>query len=145
MAHDPYFWVKSFHLIFVVAWIAGLLIFPRYKLHQVKAQPGEALFETMKEASAKLRKIVLTPSMILVWVLGIALLVMQPNWLSQGWMHFKLLLVLGLSGLHGYFVAMGRKIDNGDSTVSAKTLKMLNEVPFVIMAVIVILVIVKPF
>lgn len=145
MLYDPYFWLKSFHLIFVIAWVAAMLIFPRYKLHQIKAAPGDQLFETMKDASAKLRKIVLTPSMLLVWVLGLALVALEPSWFSQGWFHVKLLLVLAMTGLHGYFVAMGRKIDNGDISVSAKRLKMMNEVPFVLMAVIVILVIVKPF
>lgn len=145
MLYDPYFWLKSFHLIFVIAWVAAMLIFPRYKLHQIKAAPGDQLFETMKDASAKLRKIVLTPSMLLVWVLGLALVALEPSWFSQGWFHVKLLLVLAMTGLHGYFVAMGRKIDNGDMSVSAKRLKMMNELPFVLMAVIVILVIVKPF
>lgn len=139
-----YLWVKSFHLIFVIAWMAGLLILPRYKLHQLTSTPGEPLFETMKSASAKLRKIILTPSIILVWVLGISLIVINPAIMSGGWLHAKLLLVLLLSGLHGYFVAMGKKIDRGED-VPAKRLKMLNEVPFILLIIIVILVIVKPF
>lgn len=139
-----YLWVKAFHLVFVIAWMAGLLILPRYKLHQLNSAPGEPLFETMKSASGKLRKIILTPGIILVWVLGITLLVLNPALMSSGWLHVKLLLVLVLSGLHGYFVALGKKIDQGEA-VSAKRLKLLNELPFVLMIVIVILVIVKPF
>ena len=139
-----YLWVKAFHLVFVIAWMAGLLILPRYKLHQLNSTPGEPLFETMKSASGKLRKIILTPGIILVWVLGITLLVLNPALMSSGWLHAKLLLVLVLSGLHGYFVALGKKIDRGEA-VSAKRLKLLNELPFVLMIVIVILVIVKPF
>ena len=84
-----YLWVKSFHLIFVIAWMAGLLILPRYKLHQLTSKPGEPLFETMKSASAKLRKIILTPSIILVWVLGISLIVINPAIMSGGWLHAK--------------------------------------------------------
>ena len=139
-----YLWVKSFHLIFVIAWMAGLLILPRYKLPQLTSKPGEPLFETMKSASAKLRKIILTPSIILVWVLGISLIVINPAIMSGGWLHAKLLLVLLLSGLHGFFVAIGKKIDRGED-VPAKRLKMLNEVPFILLIIIVILVIVKPF
>lgn len=139
-----YLWVKAFHLIFVVAWMAGLLILPRYKLHQLTSKPGEPLFETMKSASVKLRKIILTPSIILVWVLGISLIAINPAIMSGGWLHAKLLLVLLLSGLHGYFVAIGKKIDRGED-VLAKRLKMLNEVPFILLIIIVILVIVKPF
>ncbi|RIJ24105.1 CopD family protein [Henriciella barbarensis] len=139
-----YLWVKAFHLIFVIGWMAGLLILPRYKLHQLTSAPGEPLFETMKSASAKLRKIILTPSVILVWVLGISLIVINPAIMSGGWLHAKILLVILLSGLHGYFVAMGKKIDRGED-VPAKRLKMLNEVPFILLIVIVILVIVQPF
>lgn len=140
-----YLWVKAFHIIFVVAWMAGLLIFPRYKLHQIKSSPGEPLFETMKEASARLRKIILTPGLLIVWILGLAMIAMNPALMSNGWIHFKLGLVIGLSGLHGYFVSMSRKIDGGDSNVSPKRLKLLNELPFVIMVVVVILAIIKPF
>lgn len=139
-----YLWVKAFHLVFVIAWMAGLLILPRYKLHQLNSAPGEPLFETMRSASGKLRKIILTPGIVLVWVLGITLLVLNPALMSSGWLHVKVLLVLVLSGLHGYFVALGKKIDQGEA-VSAKRLKLLNELPFVLMIFIVILVIVKPF
>ena len=140
-----YIWVKAFHIIFVVALMAGLLIYPRYKLHQLSSKPGDELFETMKEASNRLRKIILNPALIIVWVLGITMLVMNQSLLSVGWMHVKLLLVLILSGLQGYFISIGKKIDRGDVAPTAKTMKMLNEVPFIIMIGVVILAVVKPF
>lgn len=140
-----YLWVQAFHIIFVIALIAGLLIYPRYKLHQLKSKPGDELFETMMEASNRLRKIILNPALILVWVLGITMLVMNQSLLSMGWMHTKLLLVLILSGLHGYFISMGKKIDRGDVVPPASILKMLNEVPFLIMVFVVILAVTKPF
>ena len=140
-----YLWVKAFHIIFVVALMAGLLIYPRYKLHQLKAQPGEPLFETMKESSDRLRKIILNPALILVWALGITMVVLNQDLLSQGWLQVKFGLVLALSGLHGYFIGIGKKIDRGEVTPNSKTLKMLNEVPFVIMIAIVLLVVLKPF
>lgn len=139
-----YLWIKALHLIFVVAFMAGMLIQPRYKLHQLGSQPGEPLFETMKAASAKLRHVILTPSVILVWVFGIAMVVMNTGLLEQGWFHVKLLFVVILTGLHGYFVSVGKKIDRGEA-VSAKRLKMLNEVPFILLIFIVIMVIVRPF
>ncbi len=145
MVGDLYSWVRALHIIFVIALIAGLLIFPRYKLHQLASAPGEPLFEAMKAASAKLRKIILTPAIVMVWVLGITMLVLNPDLLSQGWMHVKLLLVLGLSGLHGYFISMGRKIDTGISNISPKALKRMNEIPFLITIIVVILAVVKPF
>ncbi|MEM1147388.1 MAG: CopD family protein [Pseudomonadota bacterium] len=140
-----YLWVKATHLIFVVALMAGLLIFPRYKLHQIKSSPGEPLFETMKEASDRLRRIILNPSLILVWVLGIWMIVLNQSLLSAGWMHTKLLLVLILSGLYGYFISIGKKIDRGALGPSTRTLKMLNEVPFLIMIAVILLAVLKPF
>ncbi len=140
-----YLWVQAGHIIFVIAWMAGMLIFPRYKLHQIKAAPGDQLFETMREASARLRRIILTPALLLVWALGITMLVLNPSLLSMGWMHIKLLLVLILSGLHGYFVSIGKKIDRGEQAPTPTTMKMLNEVPFVIMIVVVLLAVLKPF
>jgi protoporphyrinogen IX oxidase len=140
-----YLWVQACHIIFVIALMAGLLIYPRYKLHQLKSAPGEPLFETMQEASNRLRRIILNPALILVWALGITMLVLNPSLLSMGWMHVKLVLVLLLSGLHGYFISIGKKIDRGDPAPSAKTMKMLNEVPFLIMIAIVLLAVLKPF
>lgn len=140
-----YLTIKALHIIFVVAWMAGLLIFPRYKLHQIKSVPGEALFETMKVASARLRRIILTPSLVLVWLLGLTMVYLNPSLLGQGWMHLKLALVLALSGLHGYFIALGRKIDALETSFDPKKLKMLNEVPFLILIAVVLLAILKPF
>ncbi|MGB3627834.1 MAG: CopD family protein [Henriciella sp.] len=139
-----YLWIKAFHLIFVIAFMAGMLIFPRYKLHQLASSPGSELFETMKSASKKLRMVILNPSVILLWVFGIAMVVMNPSLLEQGWFHVKLLLVLVLTGLYGFFVALGRKVDDG-TEISSRQLKLMNELPFVLLIVIVIMVIVRPF
>lgn len=144
-----YNWVKAAHIIFVVSLMASLMIYPRYKIHQLSSQPGEKLFETMKDAAGKLRKIIMNPSLILVWVFG--LLMVYLDWQRggtlylQAWFHAKLVLVLILSGMHGYFVGMGKKIDRGVNAIEARRLRMLNEVPFLLMIGIVILVIVRPF
>lgn len=140
-----YLWVKAAHLVFVIALMAGLLVYPRYKIHQLSSQPGEPLFETMKEASNRLKNIILNPSITLVWILGLWMLYLNPALLGQGWMHAKLALVLAISGLHGYFIGLGKKVDRVTGTVQAKRLRMLNEVPFLLMIGVVILVIVKPF
>lgn len=140
-----YLWIKAAHIIFVIALMAGLLIYPRYKLHQLSSKPGDELFETMKDASNRLRKIILNPALVLVWVFGLTMLYLNQGLLSQGWMHVKLVFVLLLSGLHGYFISIGKKIDRGDAAPTAKTLKLLNEAPFVIMIGVVILAIGKPF
>jgi protoporphyrinogen IX oxidase len=142
---EIYLWVKSAHIIFVIALMAGLLIFPRYKIHQLSSRPGEPLFETMKDASARLKRIILTPSLLLVWGLGIWMLVLNPDLLSQGWMHVKLALVAVITAVHAYFMVLGKKVDAVSGTVQAKTLRMLNEVPFILMIGVVIMVIVRPF
>ena len=142
---EIYLWVKSAHIIFVIALMAGLLIFPRYKIHQLSSRPGEPLFETMKDASARLKRIILMPSLLLVWGLGIWMLVLNPDLLSQGWMHVKLALVAVITAVHAYFMVLGKKVDAVSGTVQAKTLRMLNEVPFILMIGVVIMVIVRPF
>lgn len=140
-----YLWVKALHIIFVIALMAALLIYPRYKLHQIKSQPGEELFETMKESSDRLRRIILNPSILIVWVLGLTMIALNQSLLTMGWMHTKLLLVVILSGVHGYFISMGKKIDRGELAPTSKTLKMLNELPFIIMIFVVLLAVLKPF
>ena len=140
-----YLSVKAAHIIFVIALMAGLLIYPRYKIHQLSSAPGEPLFDTMQDASARLKRIILTPSLIIVWLLGLTMMWLNPSLLSQGWMHAKLLLVILLSGLYGYFSVLGRRVDNVTGTVQAKRLRMLNEVPFILMIAVVILAILKPF
>ena len=140
-----YLWVKAFHIIAMVAWMASLLMYPRYKMHQAKSQPGEPLFDTMKEASILLRRIIMIPSMIATWVLGITLIGLNPAVFSLKFMWVKLLLVVLVTVLHIYFTKTGRKLDEGHGAVSIHRLRLLNEVPFVVLIVVVILVVVKPF
>jgi putative membrane protein len=140
-----YLSVKAAHIIFVIALMAGLLIYPRYKIHQLSSTPGEPLFDTMQDASARLKRIILTPSLIIVWLLGLAMLWLNPGLLSQGWMHAKLLLVILLSGLYGYFSVLGKRVDQVTGPVQAKRLRLLNEAPFILMIGVVILAILKPF
>lgn len=146
MISTLYPWVKSIHLVFVIAWMAGMLMYPRLKIYQLQSKPGEQQFETMKLAAERLRKIILSPSIVFAWVLGLAM-VWMTDWafFSQGWFHVKLLLALIISAFHGIFIGMGKKIDAGDTSISEKRLRLYNEIPFVAMIVIIIMVIVKPF
>lgn len=140
-----YLWLKAAHIIFVVAWIAGLLVYPRYKIHQMASKPGEPLFDTMSEAAARLRRIVMTPSMIAVWIFGLSLLAYNSTVFSSGWIWVKLVLVLFLSGMHGFYIKIGKAIDRGDAGIAVNKLKLANELPFIALIIIVILVVVKPF
>ena len=141
-----YPWVKSIHLVFVIAWMAGMLMYPRLKIYQLQSSPGEQQFETMKNAADRLRKIILSPSITVAWILGIAL-VWMTDWayLTQGWFHVKLLFALMISAFHGIFISVGKKIDAGSHDISEKRLRMMNEIPFIAMIIIIVMVIVKPF
>ena len=147
-----YLWIKAAHIIFVIFWIAGLFLLPRYYVYHQEAAPGSAEEKKWVERERKLRDIILSPSIILVWLLGIALATMGPSgspeygtWWSYGWLHAKLLFVLLLSGFHGYMIGYGRKLAAGQRPASGRALRLMNEIPGVAAAIIVVLVVVKPF
>lgn len=140
-----YLWIKAFHLIAMVAWMASLLMYPRYKMHQAKSQPGEPLFETMKDAAVLLRRIIMIPSMAATWILGITLIALNPGVFQLKFMWVKLLLVIAVTALHIYFTKAGRVLDEGGDVSAVAKFKVLNELPFVALIVIVVLVVVKPF
>jgi putative membrane protein len=139
-----YAWIKAAHVIFVIFWIAGLFMLPRYYVYHQEAPPGSAEEKKWVERERKLRNIIITPAMALVWVLGLTLATITGAW-SEGWLHAKLLIVIALSGYHGYMVGYGKKLAQGLRPVSGKALRMMNEVPGIATVIIVILVIVKPF
>ncbi len=141
---STYLWLKAGHIIFVVFWMAGLFILPRQMVYMYAAAPGSAEEALWAKRTATLRRMILTPSIIVVWLLGIALAIALGAW-SQGWLHAKLLLVLLLSGYHGWMVATAKKMAAGERPIPEKTLRMLNEVPAIAVALIVVLVVVKPF
>ncbi len=149
MLVTTYLWVKAAHLIFVIFWIAGLFMLPRFYIYQQPTAPGSPEDRQWIERSARLRSIILTPAMIAVWVLGLSLIwINQLNGipiLKEGWLHAKLLIVFALTGYHGWAVAYGKRMARGYRPARDRTLRLMNEVPGIATAVIVILVIVKPF
>lgn len=148
MAYPFYELFKSLHIISVIVWMAGILMYPRLKIYQLNDEPGGKLFEEMKLAGIRMRKIIMTPAMIATWAFGILTIVALPNIVTAKgviWFPLKFLIVIVLSGFHGWFVAQGKKIDAGQAAVTAKKLRMLNEVPAIGMIIIVFLVIFKPF
>ncbi|MFS0738032.1 CopD family protein [Sphingomonas sp. 1P06PA] len=139
-----YAWIKAAHLIFVIFWIAGLFMLPRYYVYHQESAPGSDEERRWIDRERKLRTIILTPAMALVWILGLTLAWITGAW-AEGWFHAKLLLVIGLSAYHGYMVGYGKKLARGQRPVSGKALRLMNEVPGIATALIVILVIVRPF
>jgi putative membrane protein len=139
-----YLWVKAAHLTFVIFWIAGLFIVPRYYVHHQATTPGSAEDRAWIEREDKARTIILTPAMLLVWVLGLMLAVHLNLW-GQYWFSAKLLLVILLTGYQGWIGAYGRKLANGHREINDRKLRAMNELPGIFTALIVVLVIVRPF
>lgn len=139
-----YAWIKAAHIVFVIFWIAGLFMLPRYYVYHQEALPGSEEEKKWIERQRKLRNIIITPAMAMVWILGLTLVWITEAW-TQGWFHAKLLIVIGLSGYHGYMVGYGKKLAKGLRPVSGKALRIMNEVPGIATVIIVILVIVRPF
>jgi putative membrane protein len=139
-----YAWIKAAHVIFVIFWIAGLFLLPRFYVYHQEAPIGSPEEQKWIERERKMRNIIINPAMILVWIFGLILASTIGAW-SQGWFHAKFLIVVLLSGYHGYMVAYGKKLARGERPASGKALRIMNEIPGVATAVIVILVIVKPF
>ena len=139
-----YLWIKAFHVVAVIAWMAGMLYLPRLFAYHCEAPKGSPQSETFKVMERRLLKAIINPAMIVTWVLGL-ILAWQGDWFSFGWLHAKLALVLGLSALHGFFARWVRVFAEDRNTRPAKFYRIVNEVPTVLMIGIVILVIVKPF
>jgi putative membrane protein len=139
-----YPWVLAGHVIFVIFLMASLFMMPRFFIYHQQCEPGSDEDEKWIGREARLRKIILNPSLIIVWVFGLMLAFNVDAW-PQGWFHAKLLFVLILSGYHGWAVGYSKKLAKGLRPLGDRKLRMLNEVPGIMAAVIVVLVIVRPF
>jgi putative membrane protein len=139
-----YFWLKAFHIIAVIAWMAGMLYLPRLFVYHSEAPPGSVQSETFKAMERRLLNAITTPAMIATWGLGLWL-ASDGGFFSSPWLHAKLALVLILSGLHGLFARWVRDFANDRNTRPQRFYRIVNEAPTLLMIVIVILVVVKPF
>lgn len=140
-----YLFLKSGHVIFMVFWLAGLFMLPRqciYMLDHAPGSPGEAKWATRM---GKLRRIILTPSLIIVWVLGLAMAYAGDHFSNGGWLHAKLALVLVLTGFHGWLVGQTKKMARGERPLTEARLRLIGELPGILLIVIVLLVYLKPF
>jgi putative membrane protein len=139
-----YLWLKAFHVISIIAWMAGMLYLPRLFVYHCEAEKGSVQSETFKVMERRLLKAIINPAMIVAWVLGL-ILAWQGGWITSGWLHAKIALVLGLSAVHGMLAKQVKIFAADRNTRPARYFRILNEVPTVLMIGIVILVIVKPF
>jgi len=139
-----YLWLKAFHIIAVIAWMAGMLYLPRLFVNHCEAEPGSKQSETFKVMERRLLKAIINPAMIVTWLLGLWL-AWSGGWYASTWLQAKVVLVLGLSALHGFFVRWVRDFAADRNTHSQKFYRVINEVPTILMIGAVILVVVKPF
>jgi putative membrane protein len=139
-----YPWVKAAHVTFVIFWIAGLLLLPRFYVYHHETTPGSAEDRAWIERERRARNIILTPAMIVVWILGL-MLAFDIDAFDQRWFHAKLALVIALTGYQGWLGAYGKRLAAGKRSADSRALRMMNELPGIAAAIIVVLVIVRPF
>jgi putative membrane protein len=139
-----YPWVLAAHITFVIFWMAGLFLLPRFYVYHQETAVGSPEDRAWIEREARVRSIILNPAMVVVWILGLMLAV-NIDAFHQGWFHAKLLLVILLSGYQGWLGSYGKKLANGQRPLSGRAVRMINEIPGVAAAIIVVLVVVKPF
>jgi protoporphyrinogen IX oxidase len=139
-----YLWVKAAHVTFVIFWLAGLFLLPRFYVYHHETAVGSPEDRAWIERESRVRSIILTPVIIVVWILGLMLAFNVDAW-PQGWFMAKLFFVVLLSAYQGWLVSFGKKLARGERPLSNKAVRMLNEVPGIAAAIIVVLVIVRPF
>jgi len=139
-----YLWVKAAHVTFVIFWMAGLFLLPRFYVYHQESVPGSPEERQWIEREARVRSIILTPAMLIVWLLGL-MLALHLGVFGQYWFSAKLAFVIGLTAYQGWLGSYGKKLAAGQRPLSGKAVRMINEIPGIAAAIIVVLVIVRPF
>ena len=142
---EIYPWIKALHLIFVVAWMAGMMYLPRLFVYHTEAKPGGEAVETFIKMERRLLRGIINPSMIMVWLLGLTMVYANPALMSAHWFWVKFACAVGISGVHGYYAWARRKLEKGERPRSSVFWRIMNEAPFLLFIVIAIMVIVRPF
>ena len=140
-----YNWIKVLHILAVVAWMAGMMYLPRLFVYHHQSEKGgeaEAMFQQMER---RLLKGIINPAMIGTWLFGLLMIAAMPAWGAQPWFIIKFIFVLAMSGVHGFYAASVRKFGTGERPRTERFWRFMNEVPFLFLIVIVVMVIVKPF
>ena len=139
-----YPWVKAAHVTFVIFWMAGLFLLPRIYVYHQETIVGSPEDRAWIEREARVRSIILTPEIGVVWILGLMLAFHLDIW-GERWFQAKLALVIALSAYQGWLGGYGKKLANGQRPLSGKAVRLINEIPGIAAALIVVLVIVRPF
>lgn len=140
-----YDWLRALHIISVIAWMAGMLYLPRLFVYHAGAEKGSDKSETFKIMERRLLKIIMNPAFIAAWVFGLLMLWANPGLMSNGWMHVKVLGVVLLSGLHHVFARWVKTFAADENKKDAGFYRKINEVPAILMIIIVIMAVAEPF
>jgi protoporphyrinogen IX oxidase len=139
-----YEWIKALHVIAVISWMAGMLYLPRLFVYHCEAEIGSKQSETFKIMERRLLKAIINPAMAVTWLAGLYL-AWSAHWYTAGWFHAKFALVILMSGIHGFFSRCVKDFAADRNARSQKFYRIINEVPTLLLILIVILVVVKPF
>ena len=142
---DWYGVLKALHVLGVITWMAGMFYLPRLFVYHAEAGPGTPQSETFKVMERRLLRAIMNPAMVATWAFGIGMLVMIPDWLSDGWLHAKLTLVAVMTVVHHLYARWRKTFERDENRRSARFYRVWNEVPTVLLLGIVFLVILKPF
>ncbi len=143
--YEHYLGLKALHIIAMIAWMAGMLYLPRLYVYHTSAIKGGELSETLKVMERRLLRYILNPAMIITWLCGIAMIVANPSIMQGGWIHVKLTALLLMQIVHALLARHRKQFLRDENVHSAKYYRILNEVPTVLLIIIVIMVIVQPF
>ncbi|TNC74302.1 protoporphyrinogen oxidase HemJ [Rubellimicrobium roseum] len=145
LLESSYLWLKAAHVVAMVSWMAGLFYLPRiFVYHAERATVGSELDRTFQVMEDKLLRLIMRPALIATWGLGIVL-VLLGGWWTEVWLWVKVTSVLALSAFHGWCVVRARDFAEGRNSRTGRTFRIMNEVPTLLLLVIVVMVIVKPF
>ena len=136
--------IKSLHIISVISWMVGLLYLPRLFVYHADAPTGSVQAETFKVMERRLLKAIMTPAMIASFIFGLWMLALNPELFNELWFHVKFSAVFLLAGVHGKFSKMRRLLENDEKPLSSKSYRIWNEVPTVLMIIIVVMAVAKP-
>lgn len=142
---EYYYWILSLHIISFISWMAGMFYLPRLFVYHTRLEVGSDASEMFKEMERKLLRIIINPAMIATWIFGLALSFGQDSWNAGAWFYIKFFAVLGMSAFHGYLSYWRRAFYRDQNKHDEKFFRMVNEVPTILMMVIVFMVILKPF
>ena len=140
-----YLWIKAFHLIAAISWMVGLLYLPRLYVYHAMVEPGSARAEIFALMERRLLKAIMTPAMIVTFILGFWMIILNPGLFEEWWFIAKFVMVFIMAGVHGKLSKMRRGLEDRSDVRSDKYYRVWNEVPTVLLIGIVIMVVVQPF